>query len=205
MMRKLWIKNTPEDRIAILQQAERAHSGVTLPAVEKDWWVTATLLALSRCACAPYLSFKGGTSLSKGFGLIERFSEDIDIALQHSFFGIEPINRSQRDKLRKVSRAYIHKTLSGQLDDELRQIGVYGYRIENVTQVSAKGGATKPIDSDKDPTTILVYYKTFAKWSLAEKAPLFRQGLCRMPQMQGTESEGEGSVLTHMTKPESRK
>ena len=50
-----------------------------------------------------------------------------------------------------------------------------------------------------------VLYKTFAKWSFAEKAPLFRQGLCRMPQMQGTESEGEGSVLTHMTKPESRK
>ncbi len=47
--------------------------------------------------------------------------------------------------------------------------------------------------------------KTFAKWSFAEKAVLFRQGLCRMPQMQGTESEGEGSVLTHMTKPESRK
>ena len=46
--------------------------------------------------------------------------------------------------------------------------------------------------------------KTFAKWSFAEKAPLFRQGLCRMPQMQGAESEGEGSVLTHMTKPESR-
>lgn len=91
MMRKLWIKNTPEDRIAILQQAERAHTGVTLFAVEKDWWVTATLYALSRCACAPYLSFKGGTSLSKGFGLIERFSEDIDIALQHSFFGIEPL------------------------------------------------------------------------------------------------------------------
>ena len=160
MMRKLWIKNTPEDRIAILQQAERTHTGVTLFAVEKDWWVTATLYALSRCACAPYLSFKGGTSLSKGFGLIERFSEDIDIALQHSFFGIEPINRSQRDKLRKVSRAYIHNTLSEQLDDELRQMGVYGYRIENVTQVSAKGGATKPIDSDKDPTTILVYYES---------------------------------------------
>ena len=47
----------------------------------------------------------------------------------------------------------------------------------------------------------LLQKKTFAKWSFAEKAPLFRQELCRMPQMQGTESEGEGSVLTHMTKP----
>ena len=55
------------------------------------------------------------------------------------------------------------------------------------------------------PLCFRAYYKTFAKWSFAEKAPLFRQGLCRIPQMQGTESEGEGSVLTHMTKPESRK
>ena len=166
-MTKLWIKNTAEDRIAILQQAERAHAGVTLSAVEKDWWVTTTLHALSRCACAPYLSFKGGTSLSKGFGLIERFSEDIDIALQHSFFGIEPTNRSQRDKLRKVSRAYIHNTLSKQLDNELRQMGVYEYRIENVTQVSANGGIPKPIDSDKDPTTILVYYDSVIEEPIA--------------------------------------
>ena len=55
------------------------------------------------------------------------------------------------------------------------------------------------------PTGRASSVKTFAKWSFAEKAPLFRQGLCRMPQMQETESEGEGSVLTHMTKPESRK
>ena len=47
--------------------------------------------------------------------------------------------------------------------------------------------------------------KDLCKMVFAEKAVLFRQGLCRMPQMQGTESEGEGSVLTHMTKPESRK
>ena len=47
--------------------------------------------------------------------------------------------------------------------------------------------------------------KTFAKWSFAEKAPLFGRDFGIMPQMQGAESEGEGSVLTHMTKPESRK
>ena len=41
--------------------------------IEKDWWVTIVLHLLSQSSCADYLSFKGGTSLSKAWGLIERF------------------------------------------------------------------------------------------------------------------------------------
>ena len=47
-------------------------------AVEKDWWVTAVLRVLFSLPYAQNLSFKGGTSLSKCYNLIERFSEDID-------------------------------------------------------------------------------------------------------------------------------
>ena len=50
-------------------------------AVEKDWWVTAVLHALFALPYAENLSFKGGTSLSKCYNLIERFSEDVDIAI----------------------------------------------------------------------------------------------------------------------------
>ncbi len=49
--------------------------------VEKDYWIT---LVLSRLANSKFVDesiFKGGTSLSKGYNLIERFSEDVDIAL----------------------------------------------------------------------------------------------------------------------------
>jgi predicted nucleotidyltransferase component of viral defense system len=49
--------------------------------VEKDYWIT---LVLSRLAKSKYVDeavFKGGTSLSKGYSLIERFSEDVDIAI----------------------------------------------------------------------------------------------------------------------------
>lgn len=51
--------------------------------VEKDFWVCWTLDTLfnSPVAAGPRLLFKGGTSLSKGYGLIERFSEDIDITV----------------------------------------------------------------------------------------------------------------------------
>ena len=53
---------------------------ITDSAVEKDWWVTAVLKVLFSLSPAPYMLFKGGTSLSKGWNIIDRFSEDIDIA-----------------------------------------------------------------------------------------------------------------------------
>ncbi len=54
---------------------------INRPFVEKDYWIT---LVLSRLAKSKYVNesvFKGGTSLSKGYNLIERFSEDVDIAI----------------------------------------------------------------------------------------------------------------------------
>lgn len=54
---------------------------VKLEFLEKDYWIT---LVLSRLAKSKYVDeavFKGGTSLSKGYNLIERFSEDVDIAI----------------------------------------------------------------------------------------------------------------------------
>ena len=49
--------------------------------VEKDFWVTEVLRGVARCSADTGVSavFKGGTSLSKAFGLIERFSEDVDV------------------------------------------------------------------------------------------------------------------------------
>ena len=157
-MGKLWLNNELVDRLAMLQQTEATHPGINQVAIEKDWWVTVTLKALFQTDCREWLIFKGGTSLSKGFNIIERFSEDIDLAISHSFFGIEKSNKSQRDKLKKLARKYIHETLSAQIDAHLKSMGVTGYTIENVTQVQDKNGEWKPIDSDKDPTVILLHY-----------------------------------------------
>ena len=157
-MGKLWLNNELVDRLAMLQQTENEHQGVNQVAIEKDWWVTVTLKALFQTDCRDFLIFKGGTSLSKGFNLIERFSEDIDLAISHSFFGIEKTGKNQREKLRKMSRTYIHETLSPQLDARLKEMGVTGYNIENVSQVQDKNGKWRPIDSDKDPTVILLHY-----------------------------------------------
>lgn len=49
--------------------------------VEKDYWVTEVVRALHRSQPGAFV-FKGGTSLSKGYGIIERFSEDVDVLVQ---------------------------------------------------------------------------------------------------------------------------
>ena len=58
--------------------------------IEKDFWVSWTLDALFNGlpAGGPRLLFKGGTSLSKGFGLISRFSEDIDVTVFREDLGV---------------------------------------------------------------------------------------------------------------------
>jgi predicted nucleotidyltransferase component of viral defense system len=65
--------------------------GTTVQNIEKDFWVCWTLDALFHRLGkgGPRLLFKGGTSLSKGYGLISRFSEDIDVTIFRSDIGAE--------------------------------------------------------------------------------------------------------------------
>ena len=72
-------------------------TGYSTHAIEKDWWVTMVLKALFQTSCAEYLVFKGGTSLSKCWDLIERFSEDVDVAISHDFFGIARISSKKSE------------------------------------------------------------------------------------------------------------
>ncbi len=64
-------------------RAASDHLEVKLEFVEKDYWLTLALANLARSKFAEMAVFKGGTSLSKGYNLIERFSEDVDIAILH--------------------------------------------------------------------------------------------------------------------------
>ena len=139
-------------------------------AIEKDWWVTVVLKALFNTSCGKWLLFKGGTSLSKGWNLINRFSEDIDISIGRNFFGdvlnlpfAKCENNNQVKKLRKASRDYIHGTLSAELDAELLKMGVKGYTIMNET---VTGEPPRPIDHDSDPTIIFVNYESILPSSM---------------------------------------
>ena len=159
---KLWVKHTKAERVALLQRAEEKFN-ISQLALEKDCWVTMVLHALFQCSCAEHLIFKGGTSLSKGWNLIERFSEDIDLSVNHTFFGIEKTTKNQREKLRKKARRYILDTISSELETNLRNMGIKGFRIENMVETIDDNGSVTTIASDKDPSVILVHYDSILK------------------------------------------
>ncbi len=78
---------TPKERLPYFEKAAD-QMGVTIPLIEKDYWVIWVLGRLFNIAeIKDHLIFKGGTSLSKVYGLIRRFSEDVDLSIEKSFFG----------------------------------------------------------------------------------------------------------------------
>ena len=99
-----WLSLTNEQRRTTLEQAS-VRAGIMAKAIEKDWWVTLSIKALFQTEFARFCIFKGGTSLSKGWKLIERFSEDIDIALDPAAFGMEYVSAPTHSYVKKLKRA----------------------------------------------------------------------------------------------------
>lgn len=116
-----------------------------LPAVsvEKDFWVCWTLRELFGLPeIGPRLTFKGGTSLSKGWKLIERFSEDIDVVIDKEYLGYggdaspeAAPSRKKRgqalDALRGASQTLIRDSLAPALRERIEQhLGGDGWTLE---------------------------------------------------------------------------
>lgn len=159
----LWINNTLAERKVMLQEATKQKYLPQQLAVEKDWWVTAVLHALFTSKYAPYLLFKGGTSLSKGWNLIERFSEDIDLLISREYFIDElhlPFaqceNNNQIKFLRKAARDFVVGEFAKELESQLTQMGASGWSLVPIT--TQPDG--KPIDHDSDPTVLHLQYPT---------------------------------------------
>jgi hypothetical protein len=80
----------PVERALVINEAA-GRLGLVPLIVEKDFWVCWTLGRIFEVeAVAPHVVFKGGTSLSKVFGAIQRFSEDIDLAVSPQALGFAP-------------------------------------------------------------------------------------------------------------------
>lgn len=86
------------DKITIFTTAGEKE-GLPAYAIEKDWWVVQAIRIIFQMDVGQHLLFKGGTSLSKAWRLLNRFSEDIDLALNREFLGFKPgrISKSQSE------------------------------------------------------------------------------------------------------------
>ncbi len=143
-----WIGVDEETRRGVYEQIAQS-TGMSPFAVEKDWWVVQTLACVFELDVAKFMVFKGGTSLSKAWHLIERFSEDVDLAISETYFGFEGIlSRKQRTELRKASSSFT----SGYFLNELKAKFIQKELFEVSFQTPAA------ISSDQDPRIIEIYY-----------------------------------------------
>jgi hypothetical protein len=150
-MNSNWLTLSKERRIEILNQATEL-TGLPSVAIEKDWWVTMALNASFSLPYSKNIVFKGGTSLSKGWNLIERFSEDIDLAIDRKFFGFDgAISKTQIKNLRKQSCEFISTTFLADLTKILTE-----WKAIDECKLIAQ-----PVkDSDKDPQVIEIQYNS---------------------------------------------
>jgi hypothetical protein len=153
-----------ERRDLFLTTARRL--GTAVQNVEKDFWVCWTLDILFNGLPigGPRLLFKGGTSLSKGFGLIDRFSEDIDITVFRDDIGagasveeLEALSGKKRRAKLDAIKAASQTFLNGPFCDALRR-----QIAETVKAAGIPAGRFRlePDSDDPDQQTFLLW-----KWS----------------------------------------
>ena len=95
-MNKFIQLSSDERSLYCRQAAERMATPLPAAVIEKDFWVCWILNLLNEIPeLKGNITFKGGTSLSKAWGLIDRFSEDIDIAINRKLFGQHPPNGAE--------------------------------------------------------------------------------------------------------------
>jgi hypothetical protein len=151
-----WLQLTPDQRRTAINQASII-SGISAKAIEKDWWVTLVLKVLFELPMKDYFLFKGGTCLSKGYKLIQRFSEDIDISLDLEAIGEtytpSPSKRKVKE-LKKRGCTYTNEQIMPALRAELASLGV------DETLVTVRVLPVPEDHPDTDPQTIFVDYQS---------------------------------------------
>lgn len=158
-----WQQLSDEDRRSVLE-ITAAKTGLPQLAVEKDWWVTMKLKALTMTRHFHLMSFKGGTSLSKGWHLINRFSEDIDISMRRDdAFSISSASGNQLAKVRRAARHYIVRELPEELEEIMMGMGLREFSIEPETVRADAMGNLKELSATTHPSTVFIHYKSLLR------------------------------------------
>ncbi len=103
-------------------------NSVSKAIVEKDFWVTLILDYLfHRCKYKDYFIFKGGTSLSKCFNIIERFSEDIDLILRWDLLTDDNPNKERSNRQQDIYNKNINKLAADFIKEKLMPEMIYDF------------------------------------------------------------------------------
>lgn len=148
--------NRPESQRKTIYEQIALRVGVSDPrAIEKDMWVSSLLQVVFSLPYADKFVFKGGSSLSKIWKLIHRFSEDIDLAIDRSMFGLEgDLTKKQLKKLRKESSLFVKDRLSADISELLAKYGIDEY-CDVISEPDGEGDGTYP-----EPRKIHIAYNS---------------------------------------------
>lgn len=137
-----FLQLSPEERQLACQQVD-AQMRLQAVSVEKDFWVCWTLREVFNLpGIGEYITFKGGTSLSKAWGFIKRFSEDIDLVVDKGILGFggdaapenAPSKKKRRERLEALMdscRAWVQGPLQTALNLRLKSVlGESGWLVE---------------------------------------------------------------------------
>lgn len=149
-----------EDRMDVLDRVSTELNIRQREVIEKDWWVTAVLRAMFCLPYAQHLSFKGGTSLSKCWHLIDRFSEDIDIAIDREYLGFSgTLSKTQiSDKVRRATCSFVRETMQYDIAKQLHKNGIAKDKFQVNVDIT-------PI-STTDPETININYDSVLTFTI---------------------------------------
>lgn len=139
--------------MVLIQAANK--TGLPVQAVEKDLWGTVVLQMVFTLPVANHLVFKGGTSLSKVWKVIHRFSEDIDLVIDPSIWEFEgDLTKKKIKRLRKASSIFVRDEFCLSLKEAITETD-----MEKWLQVEAdpdgEGDGTYP-----EPRVIHIRYKS---------------------------------------------
>lgn len=127
--------------------------GLPPQAIEKDTWVTFMLRMLFSSEHGDGFVFKGGTSLSKAFKLIQRFSEDVDLSIDRSILGFgDSLSKGDLRKLRRACHTYVSAQLPVVLNHQMSFFGLSDLGCEMYVENNTV--------TDQDPEVLLVRYPT---------------------------------------------
>ena len=151
---------SPQQRVQLFEQTAQG-TGIEAVIVEKDFWVCWSLKELFGLpGIGEHLIFKGGTSLSKVFKVIERFSEDIDVSIDRGFLGFGGANEpeagaSNKEKQRRIEalKTACQEAIARKLQPALE--AAIQAKVGRAEQWSLRSD-----DEDPDQQTLLFEYPT---------------------------------------------
>lgn len=174
-MNKFYLKSKDDLRVLITNTARKKN--ISEAVIEKDYWVTYFLDYLfNENKWKEYFTFKGGTSLSKCFGIIQRFSEDIDLILDWRVLGydkLEPWLIRSNTKQDKFNKEINEKTERFLKEDFLTELikdfsqEDFEFEIDSLDPQTVLFSYPKIFDSNYLSQTIRLEIGSLAAWTPA--------------------------------------